>query len=92
MRFTWTESKRRVNIAKHGLDFAHAERLFAGPMVMFEDRRSDYGEQRMIGIGLLDELVVLIVHVETDETIRIISMRRATDNETNLFYQNAGYF
>ena len=41
---------------------------------------------------LLAELVVLIVHVETEETIRIFSMRRATDNETNLFYQNAGYF
>lgn len=92
MRFTWTESKRRINLAKHGLDFAHAEKVFAGPMVLFEDQRSDYGEQRMIGIGLLGELVVLVVHVETDETIRIISMRRATDHETNLFYKNAGYF
>lgn len=61
-------------------------------MVLFEDQRSDYGEQRMIGIGLLGELVVLIVHVETDEIIRIISMRRATDHETNFFYKNAGYF
>ena len=46
----------------------------------------------MIGIGLLDCLVVLIVHVETDETIRIISMRKADSDETDLFYQNAGYF
>lgn len=46
----------------------------------------------MIGIGLLDFLVVLIVHVESDEEIRIISMRKADSDETDLFYRNAGYF
>jgi uncharacterized protein len=61
-------------------------------MVLFEDNRADYGEQRMIGVGLLDYLVVLIVHVENDETIRIISMRKAGDNETDIYYQNVGYF
>jgi uncharacterized DUF497 family protein len=61
-------------------------------MVLFEDNRADYGEQRMIGVGLLDYLVVLIVHVEKDETIRIISMRKADSNETDLYYQNVGYF
>ena len=54
--------------------------------------RGDYGEQRMIGIGLLDFLVVLIVHVESDHEIRIISMGKATSDETDLFYRNAGYF
>ena len=47
-------------------------------IVLFEDRRKDYGERRMIGIGSLDDLVVLVVHVESDETIRIISMRKAS--------------
>jgi uncharacterized DUF497 family protein len=89
--FTWDEPKRQANLAKHGLDFADAEKVFAGPMVLFEDNRADYGEQRMIGVGLLDYLVVLIVHVEKDETIRIISMRKADSNETDLYYQNVGY-
>jgi uncharacterized protein len=61
-------------------------------MVLFEDTRRDYGEQRMIGVGLLDYLVVLIVHVENEETIRIISMRKADSNETDIYYQNVGYF
>ena len=61
-------------------------------MVLFEDGRENYGEQRMIGIGLLETLVVLIVHVEADDTIRIISMRKAESDETDLFYCNAGYF
>jgi uncharacterized DUF497 family protein len=92
VNFTWDEPKRQANLGKHGLDFADAEKVFAGPMVLFEDTRIDYGEQRMIGVGLLDYFVVLIVHVENEETIRIISMRKADDNETDLYFQNVGYF
>lgn len=90
MRFTWHESKRKSNLKKHGLDFADAEKVFAGPMAVFEDARDPHGEQRMIGIGLLDCLTVSIVHVESDETIRIISMRKADGDEINLFYQTYG--
>ncbi len=92
MKFTWDEAKRRANLHKHGLDFVDAHRVFDGPMVLFEDKRHQYGEQRMIGIGLLDAMVVLIVHVEADGSIRIISMRKADKDETDLFYENAGYF
>lgn len=92
MRFTWDEAKRQANLDKHGLDFADAEQVFAGPMAVFEDAREAYGEQRLIGIGMLSAVVVLIAHVESDETIRIISMRKATSDETDLYYLNAGYF
>jgi uncharacterized DUF497 family protein len=92
MKFTWDEAKRKANVAKHGLDFADASKVFEGPMVLFEDDRRDYGEQRMIGIGLLGAVVVLIVHVESNESIRIISMRKADSDETDIFYQNAGYY
>lgn len=92
MNFIWDEPKRQMNLKKHGLDFADAVKVFSGPLVLFEDQRENYGEQRMIGIGLLDYLVVLIVHVESDESIRIISMRKADSDETDLYYKNAGYF
>jgi uncharacterized protein len=92
MRYTWDDVKRQSNLQKHGLDFADAEKVFAQPVVLFEDDRADYGETRMIGIGMLDFLVVLIVHVESDEEIRIISMRKAGSDETDLYYKNTGYF
>ncbi len=92
MTFIWDEAKRLANIAKHGLDFVDALRVFDTPLVLFEDDRHDYGEQCMIGIGLLESLVVLVVHVESETSIRIISMRKADSNETNLHYQNVGYF
>lgn len=92
MRYTWDDAKRQSNLVKHGLDFADAEKVFAQPVVLFEDARTEYGEQRMIGIGLLDFLVVPIVHIESDEEIRIISMRKADSDETDLYFKNAGYF
>jgi hypothetical protein len=92
MRYLWDENKRQANLKKHGLDFVDAERIFAGPLVLFEDKRLDYGEQRMIAIGLLDSLVVLVVHVEADDVIRIISMRKADSDETELYFLNSGYF
>lgn len=46
----------------------------------------------MICIGLLDHLVVLILHVESDQDIRVISMRQADSDETDIYCKNAGYF
>jgi len=86
MRIIWDEAKRQANLIKHGLDFVDAEQVFAGPMVIFEDTREAHGEQRLIGIGMLSAVVILIVHVESDETIRIISMREATSDETDLYF------
>jgi uncharacterized DUF497 family protein len=46
MRCIWHEPKRQANLQKHSLDFADAERVFAGPTFTFVDDREDYGEQR----------------------------------------------
>lgn len=87
MKIVWHEEKRQVNLNKHGLDFAQANKVFAGATFTFEDNRFDYGEQRFVTIGLLDDIVV-IVHTETAEEIRIISMRRASKHEQKLYFQN----
>lgn len=88
MRFIWDEPKRQANLKKHGMDFADAERVFAGPTFTFEDDREDYGEQRWVTLGLLREKVVVIVHTETEEDIRVISMREAERDEQRLFFTN----
>jgi uncharacterized DUF497 family protein len=88
MRFTWHEPKRQENLTKHGLDFADAERVFAGPTFTFENDRTDYGEQRWVTLGLLSATVVVIVHTETAEEIRVISMREADKDEQFLFFTN----
>ena len=87
MEFTWHEEKRQGNLSKHGLDFAQAYKVFAGATLTFEDNRFDYGEQRLVTLGLLDDVVV-IVHTETAAEIRIISMRRASKHEQKLYFKN----
>lgn len=88
MRFTWHEVKRQSTLEKRGLDFADAELVFDGPLFTFEDDRHDYGEQRWVSIGLLRDKVVVIVHTETENEIRIISMREAEKYEQHLFFSN----
>ncbi len=88
MQYTWHELKRQKNLKKWGLDFEEAKKVFAGPTFTFEDNRMDYGEQRWVTLGLLGDRVVVVVHTETDEEIRIISMRKAVKNEQILFFRN----
>ena len=87
MKIIWDEGKRQSNITKHGLDFVLAHKVFAGATFTFEDNRMDYGEQRFVTIGLL-EGVVVIIHTESVDEIRIISMRKATKNEQKLYFKN----
>lgn len=86
MRFEWDENKRRANIRRHGLDFIDVERVFAGNAYTLLDDRLDYGEFRFITLGLLDGTVVAITHTETDEITRIISFRKASKNEEEIYY------
>ena len=86
MRFEWNKAKRRSNLHRHGIDFADAERVFAGETVTFLDDRFEYGETRFLTFGLLWEEVVAIVHTETDDVIRVISVRRASRNEEESYF------
>ncbi len=88
MRFTWHEPKRQLTLQKRGLDFAQAEQVFRGPTFTFEDDRQDYGEQRWVTLGLSGDKVLVIVHTESEDEIRVISMREASKNEQLLFFSN----
>jgi uncharacterized protein len=88
--FTWDESKRKLNLTKHGIDFRDAPAIFDGPLVTAEDSREDYGETRFIALGLLEGIVVSIVYTERDESIRIISIRKALKHEARFFLSQIG--
>jgi hypothetical protein len=89
IKIHWSQTKRHSNLAKHGLDFADAERVFADLTFTFEDDRFDYGEQRVVTLGLLDGTPVSLVHAETSHEIRIISFRQATAREARIYFEQA---
>ncbi len=88
MRFTWHEQKRQATLQRRGLDFADAEMVFAGTTFTFEDDRMDYPEQRWVTLGLLRGTVVVLVHTESEDEIRVISMRKAEKDEQRLYFHN----
>lgn len=86
MKFEWDEEKNRENIRKHGFDFADAWEIFEAPMQTALDTREDYNEDRLIGIGLLGNRVVAVIFTERGEdTVRIISLRKALKHERRKF-------
>ena len=89
MLFEWDEYKNAENIRRRDLDFADARQVFQRPVLRMLDDREDYGEDRWIGIGMLDSnRIVVIIFTELDEnTIRIISMRKAMAYERQQYQQ-----
>jgi uncharacterized DUF497 family protein len=86
VKYEWDESKNRVNIRKHGIDFLDVPSMFQHPMVTFLDQRKEYGEERWIGIGILKTILAVVVFAEPQEgTIRIISVRKATKHEERIY-------
>jgi uncharacterized protein len=86
MEFNWSETKRVTNLAAHGLDFLDAQAVFEGMTYTFEDDRLSYGEQRFVTLGLLAGIPVSVVHTENDHEIRIISFRKATKRESQIYF------
>lgn len=88
MRFEWDNAKNQANIRKHGIDFNDAKEMFNHPMLALQDDRYEYGEERWIGIGWIKKLIGVVIYVERhDDTIRIISARKATKHEVLRYEQ-----
>lgn len=83
----WDERKRRTNLKKHGFDFVDAEEIFTDVTFTYEDDRLSYGEQRLVTLGLLRGVVVSIVHTEQNDHLHIISMRKATKREREIYFK-----
>ena len=61
--------------------------MFGGSCVTFEDNRFDYGEERLITLGLLAGRVLVIAHAPRNSATRIISMRKANRREQEIYYK-----
>ena len=88
MNYEWNLVKERLNIAKHGVDFEEAKSVFADEfaLVLFDEDHSN-DEERFLILGTRQkERILLVVHCyRENDTIRIISSRKATKNETKQY-------
>ena len=90
IRFEWDENKNQINIDKHGVSFEEALTVFYDPdaLVMHDEEHSE-DEDRFLILGISEALHLLIVchcYREANETIRIISARKANKTEAKQYY------
>lgn len=87
--FEWDLQKEQCNIAKHGLDFKTASKVFMDSnRIEYYDGDHSTSEDRYITIGMVDNIsiVVTVVYTERESAIRIISARMATRAERRKYY------
>jgi len=80
MQFEWDERKRLANLAKHGIDFSDADLLYEGDHLL-EGARAVGDEVREKAIGVIDSRLVALIFTRRGDVIRLISLRRARDDE-----------
>ena len=83
MYFEWDRSKADANRRKHKVTFDEAASVFYDPLsATFRDPDSSRTEERLVTIGHSSrQRLLVVVHTEQGETIRIISARLATAHE-----------
>lgn len=81
MQINFDPAKSERNAAERGLPFELAAEFDFETALMWQDKRRDYGEQRHVAIGWIGDRLHVLCFVETDEGIRVISLRKANDRE-----------
>ena len=81
MDFEWDAAKAALNLKKHGIAFEDAILVFYD-LGRTETYNEDYGEGRWTTIGFVYSALLYVVYtVRHEETIRLISARKADANE-----------
>ena len=91
MRYTWDPKKNRQNIARHGIAFEDATRVFEGPTLERVDDRFEYGEVRVYAIGIVNGLEVTVIYTDVSTMERrIISAWRSERHERKAYWEIFG--
>lgn len=83
MRFEWDEAKRHLVAQKHGIDFLQAVGVFETDHIILPARST--GEERFMAVGLCDGIWMAVVFTWRGENIRLITARRARQNERRAY-------
>lgn len=82
MKFEWDESKSESCFQDRGFDFVYAARAFFDPdRIVQADVRHSYGEDRFQLMGAIERRLFVVVYTLRQESIRIISARKANQRE-----------
>jgi uncharacterized protein len=88
MDFEWDEAKRKGVLAKHGVDLLYAALIFEGPVLTRIDDRQDYGEERLISLGLVGDECFVVVHTRRKDVIRLITAWKGGREEKAIYEES----
>lgn len=87
--FEWDQNKNEINKKKHGLSFETAKEVFYDELaILFDDPDHSIEEERFLIIGTIkSEQICIVSHCyrDNENRIRIISARRATKREQQVY-------
>lgn len=83
--YEWDEDKRISNLKKHTLDFQDVIHFVWDSALISEDQSESYGEIRYRALGLLQQQLVMLVFTLRGESVRVISLRKATRQEKQYY-------
>ncbi len=88
--FGWDPPKAKSNLEKHGVSFEEASTAFQDTLSLtIDDPLHSINEERLILIGISQEnRVLVVVHTERGDNIRIISAKKATNKERKSYESN----
>jgi len=87
MKFEYDPAKSASNLSKHGIDFDQAQALWDDPWVLEAPARTE-DEPRFLSIGKIEDKHWAAVWTPRDDAVRIISVRRAREEEISYYESN----
>ena len=91
LQFEWDEKKNQINLKKHRISFEEAKTVFYDDnAIVFDDPEHSEDEERFIllGMSIFGKICIVCHCVRCNETlIRIISARKATKKEADLYVE-----
>jgi uncharacterized protein len=87
MLIEYDSDKREKTLSDRGLDFYDAHIVWSGQHFTKIDNRVDYGEERLITVGLIQSTMVIIAWTRRGKARRIISMRKCNEREQTAYKQ-----
>ena len=87
LTFEWDSRKARSNFAKHGVGFQEASTIFGDPLSLtIPEPEHSLSEERYITMGrAVTGKLLVVVHTERGDNIRIINARRASRRERKFY-------
>lgn len=91
LKFEWDPQKAKINLEKHGVSFIEASTAFKDILSLtIDDPLHSIDEERLVLIGKsYKNRLIIVVHTERGENIRIISARKAIKRERKQYESNA---